>query len=187
MCIFICKQKRIHIPAFSWGFSWEYYCDRENSHAKSHQSPQPILQNFPKQPYSCLLETQHTCVRIHTTIESSRWNHCPILPGIWEVGGWGRVPFSRNLMSPTPRRKWYLTTGHRAHGTRAHPPTSSRTFFWVSTPAPHLSLPHTSRNIQQSFEKFEMTIQLSIIKKLTPNSNAHRAVQGESLPYAAPT
>ena len=31
-----------------------------------------------------------------------------------EVGGWGRVPFSRNLMSPTPRRKWYLTTGRRA-------------------------------------------------------------------------
>jgi len=30
-----------------------------------------------------------------------------------EVGGWGRVPFSRNLMSPTPRRKWYLTTGLR--------------------------------------------------------------------------
>ena len=23
-----------------------------------------------------------------------------------EVGGWGRVPFSKNLMSPTPRRKW---------------------------------------------------------------------------------
>ena len=32
-----------------------------------------------------------------------------------EVGGWGRVTFSRNLMSPTPRRKWYLTTGRRAH------------------------------------------------------------------------
>ena len=32
-----------------------------------------------------------------------------------EVGGWGRVPFSRNLMNPTPRRKWYLTTGRRAH------------------------------------------------------------------------
>ena len=32
-----------------------------------------------------------------------------------EVGGWGRVPFSRNLMSPTPRRKWYLTMGRRAH------------------------------------------------------------------------
>ena len=34
---------------------------------------------------------------------------------LWEVGSWGRVPFSRNLMSPTPRRKWYLTTGRRAH------------------------------------------------------------------------
>jgi len=33
----------------------------------------------------------------------------------WEVGGWGRVPFSRNLLSPTPRRKWYLTTGRRFH------------------------------------------------------------------------
>jgi len=32
-----------------------------------------------------------------------------------EVGGWGRVPLSRNLMSPTPRRKWYLTTGRRFH------------------------------------------------------------------------
>jgi len=26
-----------------------------------------------------------------------------------EVGGWGRVPFSRNFMKPTPRRKWYST------------------------------------------------------------------------------
>jgi len=35
---------------------------------------------------------------------------------IWrEVGGWGRVPFSKNLMNPTPCRKWYLTTGRRAH------------------------------------------------------------------------
>ena len=32
-----------------------------------------------------------------------------------EVGAWGRVPFSRNLMKPTPRRKWYLTTGRRFH------------------------------------------------------------------------
>ena len=34
---------------------------------------------------------------------------------IWEVGGWGRDPFSRNFMKPTPRRKWYLTTGRRFH------------------------------------------------------------------------
>jgi len=32
-----------------------------------------------------------------------------------EVGGWGRVPFSRNFMKPTPRREWYLTTGRRFH------------------------------------------------------------------------
>ena len=32
-----------------------------------------------------------------------------------EVGGWGRVPFSKNLMSPTSRRKWYLMKGRRAH------------------------------------------------------------------------
>ena len=32
-----------------------------------------------------------------------------------EVGGWGRDPFSRNFMTPTPRRKWYLTTGRRFH------------------------------------------------------------------------
>ena len=32
-----------------------------------------------------------------------------------EVDGWGRVPFSRNFMKPTPRRKWYLTTGRRFH------------------------------------------------------------------------
>jgi len=32
-----------------------------------------------------------------------------------EVGGWGRVPFSRNFMKPTPRRKWKLTTGRRFH------------------------------------------------------------------------
>ena len=38
------------------------------------------------------------------------------LPAIHgEVGGWGRDPFWRNFMKPTPRRKWYLTTGRRFH------------------------------------------------------------------------
>ena len=32
-----------------------------------------------------------------------------------DLGGWGRVPFSRNFMKPTPRRKWYLKTGRRFH------------------------------------------------------------------------
>ena len=30
-------------------------------------------------------------------------------------GGLGSSTIFKNLMSPTPRRKWYLTTGHRAH------------------------------------------------------------------------
>ena len=34
----------------------------------------------------------------------------------WERGGGlGSSTISKNLMSPTPRRKWYLTTGRRAH------------------------------------------------------------------------
>jgi len=83
------------------------------------------------------------------------------------VGGWGRVPFSRNLMSPTPRRKWYLTTGRRFHWMVLDPiPQSSPgTFFWVSTPAPHLSIcptsslrwahPTSSQHLKQSkFEDF---------------------------------
>jgi len=54
-------------------------------------------------------------------------------------GGLGSSTIFKNSMSPTPRRKWYLTTGRRVNGTRPHPPTSPRTIFWVSTPAPHLS------------------------------------------------
>jgi len=48
--------------------------------------------------------TDNLCVCLVSTFVHSR-----------EVGGWGRVPFSKNLMSPTPRRKWYLTTERRAH------------------------------------------------------------------------
>jgi len=33
----------------------------------------------------------------------------------WRGGGLGSCTISKNLMSPTPRRKWYLTTGRRAH------------------------------------------------------------------------
>ena len=34
---------------------------------------------------------------------------------MWRSGGLGSSTISKNLMSPTPRRKWYLTTGRRAH------------------------------------------------------------------------
>jgi len=65
------------------------------------------------------LQTHYTCAHIYTYTgdemphrsgEAETNAH-----GIGEVGGWGRVPFSRNLMKPTPRRKWYLTTGRRFH------------------------------------------------------------------------
>jgi len=50
----------------------------------------------------------HDNKRVYVDMQS-----CALACG--EVGGWGRDPFSRNLMSPTPRRKWYLTTGRRFH------------------------------------------------------------------------
>jgi len=54
-----------------------------------------------------------------------------------EVGGWGRVPFSRNSMSPTPRRKWYLTTGRRAHQMELDPiPQILPVHFFGSDPSP---------------------------------------------------
>ena len=57
-----------------------------------------------------------------------------------EVGGWGRVPFSRNLMSPTPRRKWYLTTGRRFHSMVLDPiPQSLPVHFFGSRPQPPTS------------------------------------------------
>ena len=57
-----------------------------------------------------------------------------------EVGGWGRVPFSRNFMSPTPRRKWYLTTGRRAHQMVLDPiPQSLPVHFFGSRPQPPTS------------------------------------------------
>ena len=54
-----------------------------------------------------------------------------------EVGGWGRDPFSRNLMKPTPRRKWYLTTGRSFHEMVLDPiPQSLPVHFFGSRPQP---------------------------------------------------
>jgi len=69
--------------------------------------------------------TQHTlCVLLYfwkvsivtfiVTILLCICTYCIIRMGR-EVGGWGRDPFSRKIMSPTPRRKWYLTTACRFH------------------------------------------------------------------------
>ena len=58
-----------------------------------------------------------------------------------EVGGWGRVPFSKNFMKPTPHRKWYLTTGRRFHWMVLDPiPQSLPVHFFGSRPQPPTSL-----------------------------------------------
>ena len=57
-----------------------------------------------------------------------------------EVGGWGRDPFSRNFMKPTPRRKWYLTTGRSFHEmVLDHIPQSLPVHFFGSRPQPPTS------------------------------------------------
>ena len=56
------------------------------------------------------------------------------------VGGWGRDPFSRNFMKPTPRRKWHLTTGRRFHWMVLDPiPQSFPKHFFGSRPQPPTS------------------------------------------------
>ena len=63
-----------------------------------------------------------------------------------EVGGWGRVPFSRNFMSPTPRRKWYLMTGRRFHLMVLDPiPQSLPVHFFGSRPQPPTSPQHVPK------------------------------------------
>jgi len=56
------------------------------------------------------------------------------------VWGWGRDPFSRNFMKPTPRRKWYLTTGRSFHEMVLDPiPQSLPVHFFGSRPQPPTS------------------------------------------------
>ena len=101
-----------------------------------------------------LSRTHCISTRVHivtTSMYMHAFTHCTLcqyetydmtIPYVqWEVGGWGRVPFSRNLMSPTPRRKWYLTTGRRAHSMVLEPiPQSLPVHFFGSRPQPPTSL-----------------------------------------------
>ena len=57
----------------------------------------------------------YVVLHIGLTAMSLVWLMCWCTIQEGEVGGWGRDPFSRNFMKPTPRRKWYLTTGRRFH------------------------------------------------------------------------
>ena len=60
---------------------------------------------------------------------------------IWRRGaGLGSSTIFKNLMSPTPRRKWYLTTGRRAHQMVLDPiPQSLPVHFFGSRPQPPTS------------------------------------------------
>ena len=87
--------------------------------------------------------------------------HCDMRRG----GGLGSNTIFKNLMSPTPRRKWYLTTGRRAHsmildpipqplpvhffGSRPQPPTSRYACIILQTLLPWIYAPiiHKYTNI----------------------------------------
>jgi len=74
-------------------------------HSTIFSAAQPQILNSPLHSRALALSLSHTDNPEISIPQSERW----------EVGSWGRDPFSRNLMSPTPRRKWYLTTGRRFH------------------------------------------------------------------------
>ena len=66
------------------------------------------------------------------------------------MGGWGREPFSRNFMKPTPRRKWYLTTGRSFHEMVLEPiPQSLPVHFFGSRPQPPTSPEFTRALLQK--------------------------------------
>ena len=74
---------------------------------------------LPKMSYKDILWVFATLYQKYSAVSEKKIWRCGCFDGAespqGEMGGWGRVPFSRNLMSPTPRRKWYLTTGRRFH------------------------------------------------------------------------
>ena len=100
-----------------WRGGWVVYCNTLQDTATRCNTLQTTAKYCKTlEPlYLHLLIAKSKCIPwFILSLWSVRQHSCALSPG--EVGGgWGRVPFSRNLMSPTPRRKWYLTTGRRAH------------------------------------------------------------------------
>ena len=88
---------------------------------------------------------------LYVHVNTHGWNGEGLRRG---VGGWGRDPFSRNFMKPTPRRKWYLTTGCRFHWMVLDPiPQSFPVHFFGSRPQPPTS-PYDICWAQQSVLRF---------------------------------
>ena len=90
----------------------------------------------PMSPHARVSHQSHT----YEWFDVSHTGYVTNMNALREVGGWGRVPFSKKLMSPTPRRKWYLTTGRRAHYMVLDPiPQSLPVHFFGSRPQPPTS------------------------------------------------
>jgi len=131
---YICKY--LHIPArlefYIWyihvfwnSTRWDILTCRGVCVCVRHSTFEIVLITFEKLHAHVHIDTNvHVNIHMNSTysfiltmcmciLKYIDWSFGSHLQG--EVGGWGRVPFSRNFMKPTPRRKWYLTTGRRAH------------------------------------------------------------------------
>jgi len=124
MCVCVCVCAAL-APIFPPRLSSRWYvCEFEREREETREGGRERERETDRER-----EQNRECVCSHTCVR--------------EVGGWGRVPFPRNLMSPTPRRKWYSTTGRRFHYMVLDPiPQSLPVHFFGSRPQPPTS-PHT--------------------------------------------
>ena len=100
------RAQRAHLPQASYQKRAQWV--RENTGPGVHSAGRGALWKFNE--ISKYLKISKYLSVFHPAVRSE------ICAGAREVkGGWGRDPFSRNFMKPTPRRKWYLTTGRRFH------------------------------------------------------------------------
>jgi len=122
--------------------------------------------------FICVTWLIHMCDMTHSYVwhDPCIWHWWPL----WEVGGWGRDPFSRNFMKPTPRRKWYLTTGRRFHWMVLDPiPQSLPVHFFGSRPQPPTSH-HCSISAQRWVsESYRSLLQKSPIKETYKRETYH--------------
>ena len=87
----------------------QYFCCRVPSRITSQLvSPYYPSTSPPPPPLSPSLSPHHTLSYVLSRALS-------VSLSISRGGGLGSSTIFKNLMSPTPRRKWYLTTGRRAH------------------------------------------------------------------------
>jgi len=64
--------------------------------------------------WECESNLQHCGMCVYECASRVSMWECGCLR-VWRGRGLGSSAIFKNLMMPTPRRKWYLTTGRRAH------------------------------------------------------------------------